>query len=127
MSLFEKASRMKLRFDSSVGMINAEDLWDVPLGTLDEIAKSANRSLKRDEEESFVVRKPKSGPDQMFVLGFEIVKYVIKVRLDEAEAALHTKELQEKKQKIMALIAKKEDAAFETVGIEELRAMLEEL
>jgi len=118
---------MKLRFDSSVGMINAEDLWDVPLGTLDEIAKSANRSLKRDEEESFVVRKPKSGPDQMFVLGFEIVKYVIKVRLDEAEAALHTKELQEKKQKIMALIAKKEDAAFETVGIEELRAMLEEL
>ena len=128
--MFEKASRLKIRFDSARGQMSDKELWEIPLTSkdgfsVDEIAKSLNRELKSDEDESFVSKKSKT--NEVLQLKFDIVKHVIKVRLDEAEVASQVKEVKEKKQKIMAIIAKKEDETLESVSIEKLREMLESL
>ena len=130
MNMFEKASRLKLRFNTAKGAVSVEELWDIPLTSrngfsVDEIAKDLNRQLKDGGEESFVVES--SSPNEILQLGFDIVRHVIKVRLDEARIIATAKTLREKKQKIMSLIAKKEDEVLESEGIDKLREMLESL
>jgi hypothetical protein len=52
-NLFEKASRLKLRFSSPAGLLTVEDLWDLPLSAqakvanLDDIAKGLNKTLEQ--------------------------------------------------------------------------------
>lgn len=60
---FEIASRLKLRFETAVGMISTEDLWTLPLTSnskvsLDSLAVSLNKELKGSEE-SFVTSTKK--------------------------------------------------------------------
>ena len=63
--LFEKANKLKVRFETNKGNVTTEDLWDMPLVSttgfsLDAIAISLNRKLKETEEESFVAKRSKS-------------------------------------------------------------------
>lgn len=44
--MFEKASRMKLRFNTQRGVLSVEDLWDLPLIQLDNIAIALNKKLQ---------------------------------------------------------------------------------
>ena len=53
--MFEEATKNKYRFPSNVGMINVEDLWDLPASHLDTIYKKLNKQLKQSEEESLLV------------------------------------------------------------------------
>ena len=89
-TLFEQASRLKLRFGSPQGPLTVDDLWDLPLtsrtnrANLDDIARFYSRELKEQETESFVTKPARK--DKILVLGFEIVKRVIEVRLEENKA-----------------------------------------
>lgn len=89
MSNFEKATRKKLRFNSTSGVLSVEDLWDLPLtgrgANLDKLAKSLHKELKESEEESFVVKTVRK--DSELQLKFDIVKYIIDVKLEEQETA----------------------------------------
>lgn len=129
--MFEKISRIKLRFETSQGMLTVEDLWDIPLtsargrANLDDIARDLSKKLKDTETESFVVKVPKA--DEATQLAFDLVKHVIEVRLAENEAAQLAKTNKEKKQRILALIAKKENEQDEGRSLEDLRAEAEAL
>ena len=53
--MFEKATRLKLRFETVRGYVTTEDLWDIPLSAvngfcLDTIAKNLNKKLKELEK-----------------------------------------------------------------------------
>lgn len=127
--MFEKASRLKLRFETTKGSISVEDLWDISLVgkslCLDNIAKLLFRKLKASDVESFVLKSPKA--DDLLKLRFDIVKYVIDVRLKEAELAEQAKTRKEKKQKILAIMADKEDQTLRDASLEDLKKMLEDL
>jgi hypothetical protein len=129
--MFEKASRMKLRFDTPVGVISVEDLWDLPLTSktnrvnLDDIARGFSRELKSQEEESFVVKPPKK--DQTLELGFEIVKHVIKTVMEEREVLKAALDKKEQKNKIMAIMASKKDDELKETSVEDLQKMLDKL
>ena len=127
--MFEKASRMKLRFDTPRGRLTVEDLWVIPLvdgdANLDDIAKELNRQLKTDNEESFVVKKEE--PNEELTVKFELVKHIIKVRLVEQEAAENAALARQKKQQILALIADKENEKLKESSVEDLKALLESL
>lgn len=129
--MFEKISRIKLRFETSQGMLTVEDLWDIPLtsargrANLDDIARGLSKKLKDTETESFVVKVPKA--DEAAQLAFDLVKHIIEVRLAENEAAQLAKTNKEKKQRILALIAKKENEQDEGRSLEDLRAEAEAL
>ena len=128
--MFEKSSRLKLRFESVLGVLSSEDLWDLPLtsrnsASLDNIAKGINRRLKDSAEESFVVEASK--PNRVLKLKLDIVKRVIAIKVEENEAAKKAGELREKKQKILALIAKKKDEDLGEQSVEDLQKMLDEI
>ena len=126
--MFEKASRLKLRFTSPKGPITAEDLWDLPLtsstgkANLDDLARQLHQSLESQKVGSFVT---KTTPTEAGIqLQFDIVLHVIKVRLAEIEAAAQREATRAKKQQIMEIISRKETESLSNASLDELRAML---
>lgn len=126
--MFEKASRLKLRFESPKGLLSVEDLWDLPLsGTasranLDDVARGLFKQLKSGDDVSFVEKARKS--DETLQLKFDVVKHVIDVRLAEAEAASKAKETAEKKQQVLRIIAEKKDKKLYDMPIEDLEKLI---
>lgn len=129
--MFEKASRLKLRFDSPKGLLSTEDLWDLPLtsntgrANLDDIARALFGQLKSDTNISFVNADQKS--DTADQLKFDVVKHIIDVRLKERAEAAVASERAAKKQLIMSIIAEKETDGLKGASLEDLRKQLEAL
>jgi hypothetical protein len=127
--MFEKASRLHLRFTTALGNLSVEDLWELPLihhlESLDTIAKDLNRAIKELGEESFV--ETKSDMDAVLNLKFDIVKHIIAVKLAENEASRNALERKAKKEKIMAIIADKQDDELKGKGIDELKELFNSL
>ena len=88
MNMFEQATRLKLRFAVGTRVnLTVENLWDLPLTNvkgedLDHIAIELQEKLSTNEK-SFVVQQSKSKETQVNQLKFDIVKYIIDVRLEE--------------------------------------------
>lgn len=123
-NMFEVATRTKVRFPFK-GMISVEDLWDLSVQNLDKVFKTLNSQRKEAQEESLL--NAKSSEDEVLDTQIAIVKYIFDVKLDEQAARVKAAENKEKKQKIMALMAKKDDEAMENMSKEELQKLLDEL
>lgn len=122
--MFEIATRTKMRFPFK-GLVSVEDLWDLSVRDLDSIFKTLNTQVKKSQEESLLATKTKE--DETLAIQIEIVKHIVKTKLDEAETAKQSKEIKEKKQKIMEIIAAKQDESLHNASVEELQAMLDNL
>ena len=123
-NMFEVATREKMRFPFK-GMISVEDLWDLSVQNLDKVFKTLNSQRKEAQEESLL--NTKSSEDERLETQIEIVKYIVNVKLEEQAARAKAAENREKKQKIMTLMAKKDDEAMENMSREELQKLLDEL
>lgn len=133
-NIFEQASRVKLRFESSRGPLTVEDLWTLKLEgrgdlNLDSIARHLNAGIQSVGEQQSFVRKdaPNNKALEIMKLKFDIVKHIIDIRLAEQEVSKNEKAKAELKRKIQDTLAKKQDEAFENKSAEELEAMLKEL
>lgn len=130
-TIFEKATRAKLRFSTPKGTISVEDLWDLPLTSqtgktnLDDIAKGLHRELKENTEISFVEEKTTN--DTLATLKFDVVKSVIDTLVVERKAAQESRTRSEKKQQILSLIAQKENEKLAGSSLDELRALADSL
>ena len=125
--MFEQASRLKLRFESAKGLLSVEDLWDLPLTStrstsLDEIARSLHLQLKSGTDVSFVDPEKKSDP--AIQMAFDLVKHVIDTRLAENAAAAAASANKERKQKLLGILANKQDEALLGMSVEDLRAAI---
>jgi hypothetical protein len=134
MDMFEKAARMKLRFDTPQGHMGVEDLYDLPLtskgervrANLDDLARSLYRRIKQNEDTvSFVT--PAQKTDETDTLRFEIVKHVIAVRVAERDAATEARAKADRKQQVLEIIARKQNQALEASSIEDLHKLLDSL
>ena len=122
--MFEQASRLKLRFPFK-GQCSVEDLWDLPLEALDLIFKGLNSQRKTQEEESLL--ETKSTEDEILGLKINIVKHVVKVRLEERKARENEAAKAAKKQKLLGIIAEKQDAALRDMSVDTLTKLVDEL
>jgi len=122
--MFETAVRTKMRFPFR-GMISVEDLWDLPVESLDSIFKTLNSQLKQVKEESLLDRKTKQ--DKELDTKIEIVKYIVIVKQEEEDLRLKAREKREQKQKILEILATKQDESLQNKTEEELKAMLDQL
>lgn len=123
-NIFEYAVRNKVRFPFK-GMISVEDMWDLSLTNLDSIYKVLNKQVKQSEEESLL--KTKTSVDEELEVQLAIVKHIVSVKLAEKEAAEKAIAKKEQKQKIMSIIATKENEALQNSSIDDLKKMLDEL
>lgn len=122
--MFEMAVRTKMRFPFK-GLISVEDLWDLPVESLDSIFKILNSQLKQVKEESLLNTRTKQ--DQELDTKIEIVKYIVSVKLTEQDLRLKEKEKKEKKQQLLAILSNKQTENMQSKSIEEIQAMLEDL
>lgn len=127
--MFEKASRLKLRFGTAKGSINVEDLWDLPLTSsqrntsLDDVAIAISKQLG-ETSESFVVKKTnKTKAYKDNELRLDIVKHVIKTKLEEADQAEARVVAKQQKDQIGAIIAEKEKEGLMGLDVKELKKM----
>ena len=123
-NIFEYAVRNKVRFPFK-GMISVEDLWDLSLTNLDSIYKTLNKQVKQSEEESLL--DTKTSVDTELEVQIAIVKHIVTVKLAEQKAREAAAAKKEQKQKIMSIIAAKQDAALQNASIDDLNKMLDEL
>lgn len=123
-NMFEVATRNKMRFPYK-GQISVEDMWDLSLPALDSVFKALNSQMKQVKEESLLSTKSKA--DETLELQIEIVKYIVSVKLAEKEAREKAAEKSVQKQKIMEIMAKKQDESLESASMEDLQKMLAEL
>lgn len=123
-NIFEYATRNKLRFPFK-GLISTEDLFDLSLANLDSIYKTLNKEAKQSEEESLLTTK--TSIDTELEIQIAIIKHIVSVKLKEQEAREKEAEKKAQKQKIMSIIATKEDEALQNSSVDDLKKMLDEL
>lgn len=124
--MFEKATKLKLRFESSKGQLSVEQLWDLPLtsktgDSLDTLAIKYSKLVKEDEVESFVETVKK---DTTNALRLDILKHIIKVKLDEKADAEKQFADKSEKERLMAILARKQNAKDEDLSVEDLEAKI---
>jgi len=123
--MLKKAIRLKLRFQTSKGYISIEDLWDLSLRDLNELAKVLNKRLKASKEEDFL--EEKSEEDAIIKLKFDIVLDVMETKKLEDKAKRNASKNKIEREKILTEKARRQDAGLKEVSDEELDAKLKEL
>lgn len=124
MNIFEYATRKALRFPYK-GMQSVEDLWKLSLTELDSIYKTLNKQIKQSEEESLLDEK--NDVDEVLEVQIAIIKHIVNVKKEEKVAKEKASAKKAQKQKIMSIIAAKENEALQNSSIDDLKKMLEEL
>ncbi|MCO8275093.1 hypothetical protein M1L60_31390 [Actinoplanes sp. TRM 88003] len=131
MSVFEKATREKFRYPSAKGQLTTEQLWELPLTaksgfSLDDVAKAVNTELKAVDTESFVATETNPAKATLEAK-LEIVKHVIAFRLAEDQAAKAAAAKKLEKEKLIAVLGRKQDAELENLTEAELLARINNL
>ena len=122
--MFERAARLKVRFNHK-GMCTVEDLWDIPLKSLDSIYKGLNAQLKDQKEESLLLTR--SPADEILDLQIAIVKHVVTIRLQERKDRNNEVAVAAKKKKVLGIIADKQDEDLKNMSVEDLTKMASEM
>lgn len=124
MTIFEIASKMKFRFPYK-GLITTEDLWDLSVSQLDVVYKTLNKDVKQSQEDSLLCDAHVE--DIELRTKIEIVKHIFNVKQMEAEERKVAAANAEKKQRILEILARKQDDSLQNMSEDELHRMLEEI
>ena len=123
-NIFEYATKNRLRFPYK-GSQSTEDLWSLSVEELDKLFKLLNAKAKQLDEESLLEKKNED--DKILEIQIAIVKHIVAVKLEEKVAREKAAENKAKKQKILEILAAREDKVLENTTDEALRKMLAEL
>jgi len=130
MDLFLEAAKSKMRFDSSIGTLTVEDLFDLPLtsekkASLNSVGAILVRKIKDHEEENLVaVPTPELRAAKMKL---DVVKAVIEVKQEENRKAKTLAAKKARRERIMGLLKEKDDQADLKKSRDELLAELDGL
>ncbi len=107
--MFERATRLRLRFPSSRGSINVEDVWQLPMThdvhtSLESLADAMYAELEKAKKPSFIAKtKSAVTPEQQ--LRFDIVIHIIDARQDELKAKARKKANEEERKEILEILS----------------------
>jgi len=132
MNLFEYATRNKLRFESVRGPLSAEQLWDVPLRSsrddfnLNALAKLAARSLREVSEDNFVETEntPEAARHEIIL---DVIRHVIAVKQEEEKAAKQRADNRRERDKLLQILAEKQEGKLSQLSEDELRERIVKL
>ena len=121
--MFDLITRKKIRFTTHKGQLTIEDVWDLNLDDLDDLAKDLRSELAASQE-SFVYKKP---IDETTELSFKAVIYIIDTKLAEREEAEKARKRAERKNLVMEALSQKEIEELAEKSAKELKKELRKL
>ena len=129
--LYKKAAQVKLRIQTCKGLLSVEDVWGLSLANLDSSIRSLAPLVKKYQTDNSDLdflssnSDTKSEETSLLELSFEILKDVYITKKEEANAKAKARETKEFNQRIMGLIAEKQENSLKDKSIEELMAMIQ--
>jgi len=132
MSIFERASRRKYRFNYN-GVCTVEDLWNLDMSALDAVYRNLAAAYKEmnAEQEDSLIQEEQDEQSRRGKLDLEgrlaVVKHIFTLKKDWAERAARAQETKQRKQRLLELKAKIEDQELEGKSAEEIQAMIDGL
>lgn len=127
-NMYQFACRNKLRFPYK-GQISVEDLWDLPVEQLDNIYRLVNAELKAQQTDSLLASTSVAATRSATLDTYRvaILKDIVETKLAEKAAAEKAAETRQKKQRILEIIATKQDSELQNKSIEDLKKELDDL
>ena len=126
MSIFEKASRLKLRFTTPVGVVSTEDLWYIKPSVLAEMEEVLLKEVSNYGQTTRKSRASATVAQTQQKLRLEIITHVLDTLESESEERNAKAARQERNRQILEIIAQKQQANLHDKSIEDLQKMLEE-
>lgn len=123
LSIFEQATKSKLRFRVTNGLVGVEDLWDLSLPDLNTLGKRLRREA--GEASDSLIEDVK--PDETLKLSFDIVKRIIDIKLEDKRAKAARLAKRQRRQELEEALAEKRAAGLKDRSIEDIEAELEQL
>lgn len=120
MDIYKQANRLGLRFNTNRGVLATEQLFQLSLADLDTLAVSLE--VSQAGKKSFI--RETSQDDEIAKLKFDVALDVLNTIMKEQKDAREMLQNKRKNEKILALIAEKQEGALKEKTIEELEAML---
>jgi len=122
MENFKQASKQKLRFQTTKGVLSVEQLWDLSLSDLDSLAVSLQEAYENSKGKSFLTKR--TTKDATIKLQFDVVLDILQTKVEESELLREAKENKEHNEKILNLISEKKDEELKGKSLKELQKML---
>lgn len=123
--MYKKALRTKLRFSTTKGKLTTEDLFDLSLTDLNNLAIALDKKLSETPRKSFISDiTPDTQEDE---LRFNIVKDIITLKLVERNAAQNAKAKAAEKAQLLEILHRKQSEALESLSVAEIEAKIAEL
>jgi len=122
--LFKLATKEKYRFNTSKGRLSVEYLWDLSLEDLDALYKDLRKEQEKDSGESLLSNTSLTKKQKVLNNSIEIIKVIVSDKLEAKERAAKAAERRAQNQRILEIMADKQDAALKEKSLEELQAML---
>ena len=133
-NVFEIAAKNKYRFKTQSGNLTVEDLFDLPIKSdtnklnLYSIAKSLAKGLGETDNEllsSIFNESVKVNTDTKNM--FDIVQRVVEIKREENEKRATKAKNKADKERLLEILAKKQDQSLESLTEEQILAKLKEL
>lgn len=128
MNIFETATKAKYRFNSNIGQLSTEDLWDLPLTTtretrasLDIVAKTLYEEIQTSDEVSFVEDTTIASSDLQNKM--EIIKHIIQCKKDEHAEAQNRVARKQKRDLVDRIILEAEEGELKKMSVEDLKSL----
>ena len=126
MNIWLEALRRAIRFEYK-GLIDTEDLFKLSPIELDGIYQAYARTLRDIQGDSLVIDSEKEKEIEIAQLKVDIIKGVFDIKQKEAQALREKIANNKEKQRILSIIADKEDEELKNKSLDELREMAEDL
>lgn len=127
-ALFVAASRCKLRIPTTKGPLAVEDLWDLSLKSLDEIAVKLDAKIQPSRKSFLDNPDPKKDAQaEADMLALEIIKVIIGIKQEENKAAREASSKAAQIAFLRGLKEKKRMEALEGLSMEEIDKQITEL
>jgi len=123
--VFMNATRKKYRFSTAKGNLTTEQLWDLPLESLDEIWQKINATIEDASRTSLL--SVRSNKNVELTEKAEVVKAIVEYKLAAAEKADRARQTKAEKERILNIIAAKQEQELASMSIDELKKRLEAL
>lgn len=122
--MYKQAAKLKLRFLTNKGLVSVEQLFELSMTDIANAIKAVKKILKTTDDDELAFLESTRTVDVENQLRFNILKDVYLTKKEENEAARTAFENKEFNQKILAIIADKEEDSLKGKSIDELKSMI---